>query len=152
MIGQLGGFLKILQSVFRILIEPVRSYLFTLIMMKRLYFAKTEDDNVFREDNNKSSNFVEHKRSEYLDYDNIPQELQNSSFKEDIKFNRYIVLSNTDKFLLFLHFNLPCLMKISCWKKKHILTRFFKKGSRKLYEKLNVFRILSQLDDLIMME
>lgn len=61
-------------------------------------------------------------------------------------------MSDFDKLLLFLHFNIPCLIKISCWRKKHILNRFYKKSTLKFYDKLNVFRILSKLDDLIMME
>lgn len=102
-LGQLGGFLKILQSAFRILIEPISSYLFTLVMIKRLYFAKTKEDFVFSEESKHASFFVKHRRSEFLDMNKIPKDLQETTFKEDIKFNRHIILSNADKFLLFIH-------------------------------------------------
>ena len=74
-LGQLGGLLKILHSVFRILIEPINSFLFVLVMIKRLYFAKTTDDNVFRPENKKASDFVNHRRSDFLKTDSIPEDL-----------------------------------------------------------------------------
>ena len=47
-LGELGGFLKIMQSICIIFIEPVSMYLLSLVMLKRLFFAKTKEDNIFK--------------------------------------------------------------------------------------------------------
>ena len=54
----------------------------------------------------------------HTNFDKMPDSLVNTNFREDVKYHRYIQLSFCDKFLLLLHYNMPCLGKISCWKKK----------------------------------
>ena len=89
------------------------------------------------------------RRSDYLNFDKMPDSLVNTNFREDVKYHRYIQLSFCDKFLLLLHYNMPCLGKISCWKKKGVMTRMLMRGRRRVYKNLNVFKILIRLSDVI---
>lgn len=49
-LSEVGGILKILQVVFSIICYPISNYLFLLIIIKRLYFAKTKEDGIFLKD------------------------------------------------------------------------------------------------------
>lgn len=79
----------------------------------------------------------------------MPECLKNTCFKEDIKHHRYISLSLHDKVLLFFHYYLPCLMRVSCWQKRHILTRMLRLGRKKVYKNLNVFKVSQRLIEII---
>lgn len=48
-LSEFGGFLKVLQSTFSIIVAPISYFLFLITMIKRMYFAKTTDDNIFLE-------------------------------------------------------------------------------------------------------
>ena len=67
-------------------------------------------------------------------------------FEAKVKKHHHIQISDWDKMLLYIHYTLPCIMKISCWKNKERVTRLFKKGTEKAYKQLNVFRILRKLN------
>ena len=43
-----GGILKILQSSLSVIIFPISQYSLLLTMIKRMYFAKTEKDDIFK--------------------------------------------------------------------------------------------------------
>lgn len=45
--SEFGGILKVLQLTFGVLIYPISRFLFLLVMIKRLYFAKTKEEQVF---------------------------------------------------------------------------------------------------------
>ena len=148
-LSSFGGILKILQSSLSVIIFPISQYSLLLTMIKRMYFAKTEKDDIFKGGKSEKSFFVKKRRSDYLNFNNLPESLKNTGFKEDVKTHRYIQLSCSDNFLLFLHYYIPCLIKISCWKKKHTMTRMLKKARKRVYRNLNVFKILTRLSDVI---
>ena len=136
-VGRLGGLLKVLQSVAGMVTSPVASFLFHLFIIKQIFYAKTISDSAFR-DQSKSKSGSSKRQLYYLDKKNIPDDLKKTTFKHDIKHHRHIRLSFKDRILLFLHFQLPCLKKISCWSKKDILLRMFMKAKRKVFKSLNV--------------
>lgn len=49
-LSEVGGLLKILQMIFNVISYPISNYLFILIIIKRLLFAKTQEENVFLKD------------------------------------------------------------------------------------------------------
>ena len=51
LMSELGGFIKLVHVMLNTLIFPVAQYLFFIVMIKRLYFAKTESDGVFQQEN-----------------------------------------------------------------------------------------------------
>ena len=84
-----------------------------------MFFAKTKDDKLF------SNKVKEHgptsiskRRSEFLKPEKLPPLLKEAHFEEEIKYNRYAQISNSEKLLLFFHLHIPCIAKFSTWKKK----------------------------------
>ena len=47
-LSSFGGILKILQSSLSVIIFPISQYSLLLTMIKRMYFAKTEKDDIFK--------------------------------------------------------------------------------------------------------
>ena len=118
-------------------------------MMKRMYFAETKDESMFNQMPKRESLFVKNRRSRYLVANEMPDHLKGTSFKKVVKKHKYINLHNPDKILLFFHhFCPPCLSKFSCWSKKERMMRLYLKGSNKLYNNLNVFKILKRINEL----
>ena len=98
------------------------------------------------------SRFVKRRRSSFLQFDKLPENLRNTCFKNDIKHHRYIHLRIIDKALLMFHYYLPCLIKISCWSKKLILTRMLHRAEKRVYKNLNVFKISTRLNEIMLFQ
>lgn len=48
LMSELGGFIKLIHIIFGQMILPFNKYLFLLTMIKRMYFAKTEQSDLFQ--------------------------------------------------------------------------------------------------------
>ena len=77
-----GGFMNIMSVVCRLSVAPFQQFLFILLMMKRLYFAKTKRDDVFMKPSTKRSNFIKFRLKRFLDHNNVPEELKQTGFKD----------------------------------------------------------------------
>ena len=98
LLTDLGGFLKSIHVMITFFVYPLSRYLYYLMMIKRLYLAKTTKNDVFLEhDKSKKSNFIKSLRSHYLDQEKIPEELKISSFKNEIKHHKYIKINFRDR-------------------------------------------------------
>lgn len=78
--SEIGGLLKIIILTMTILISPVSRYLYKLLMMQRMYFARTEKAEIFQ--GNKwtpDDKFLACK----LKYLSLPVELQGKGFEDD---------------------------------------------------------------------
>ena len=71
-LSEFGGILKILQTVFNFLAYPVAKFSMLLLMAKRLFFAKTERDDIFIKNNEKKSFYVKKRLSHYLNLEKMP--------------------------------------------------------------------------------
>ena len=105
LISEFGGFIKLINQLLSSSIFPILHYLYVLVMIKRLYFVKTEDHYMFEPENPAKSHYVRHRLSKYTDAKNIPEELQGTCFPKDIKNHREVRISTCDKLLLYLHIN-----------------------------------------------
>lgn len=76
--SEIGGFIKIAQVTVTIMIYPVAHYLYLLVIMRRLYMAKTKTSNFF----SSKSECHHHNQmvSKYLDVNRIPIDLQVKEF------------------------------------------------------------------------
>ena len=136
----MGGLIKALQAASALIVYPVSHFLFMFIMVKRFFLAKTADDSLFLKQN-KGKKF-------YLDEDKIPEKLKGTTFVNDIKNNRAIDITTCEKFLLMVHYYIPFLMKISCWKKRYSLVKMIDKGIKKVQKNLNMKNIQFKLNEL----
>ena len=96
-----------------------------------MYFAKTENDDLFA-DNVKANSSETNSHTKYLNFKNIPNKLKETSFAQKVRFNRQIIVTNWEKFLLTVHLLIPGLMRVSCWSKKKAFIRLFERGQKKL--------------------
>ena len=67
-LSEFGGFLKILQSSFNLMTYPIAQFSLLLMMIKRMFFAKTAEENIFVNEDSKDSKYVKKRRSHYLDF------------------------------------------------------------------------------------
>ena len=75
-LSSVGGLLKLIQSVFSVITYPVSKFLFILVMIKKLYFARTNKQSVFHDEKySKKSEYSMYCRSAFLNFDNLPCEL-----------------------------------------------------------------------------
>ena len=75
LVSEFGGFIRLINQLLSSTISPILHYLYVLVMIKRLYFAKTEDHDMFEQENPAKSDYVCHRLSKYTDAKNIPEEL-----------------------------------------------------------------------------
>ena len=68
-----------------------------------------------------------------------------------MKQNHFIHLSFSEKLLMLIHFYLPFLNKVSCWKKRYEMTRLLSRGKKKLQRDMNIFRVVNRLNYIIML-
>ena len=115
-------------------------------MAKRLYFAKTEREDIFQKHNIKESSNVSHRLTKYTNMNLIPEELKRTGFHEDIKNHREIRISVLDKFLLFFSIKCKIISKCFCWKKKTALMGLYKKAKTKILRDLNVYHLIKRLN------
>ena len=116
--SEFGGLIKVSSLAIFAMIIPIIEYLYFLVMIKRLYFAKTEKEGIFKPEKSSPSYYVKHRLTKYKDINNLPENLKNTGFLNDIKNHREIRISCFEKLLLFLHVNLSCFQNLSCWSKK----------------------------------
>ena len=73
-LSSFGGLVTLMQTVFGIIIRPISEYLLTLVMIKRMFFAKTKKEDLFKNDQSKKDSFfVKHRRSKFLDFCKLPE-------------------------------------------------------------------------------
>lgn len=134
LLSKIGGLIKILQSVFFLIVLPFVQFEFMYNMISRLYFAKTTRDELFQKKNDDNSDKnKKHLLSKFLNFGSIPKELKDSEFKNRIENHRIIKLRGFEQHLLMIHYYMkrimPCIYKISCWSKKDRLTRMMERGN-----------------------
>lgn len=109
LMSEIGGFLKLVNIMLYTAVHPIIQFLYFMIMIKRLYYAKTSESDIFQPQNNQQSSYVKNRLSKYTDDQQIPKELRNTGFRKDIRDHKEIRLSCRDKFFLFFHVYLGCL-------------------------------------------
>ena len=86
------------------------------------------------------------KLQKYLDRNRIPAELQNSDFSKDIMKHKHISFGGCEKLLLFLHYYIPILSKLGCWRQNKYMVRLYKRGIEKTSRNLNILNIVKRLN------
>ena len=99
----------------------------------------------------KKSDYVKERLATYTYQNNVPERLKEKGFEEKMKNHYYFRLKLFDQILLLFHYYVPCIKKISCWRKKDILTRLYARGRRKIIKNLNVFHLLTQLKEIMLL-
>ena len=56
--SEFGGLFKLASTVIYHALYPITQYLYFMVMIKRLYFAKTKEDGVFQSPNPQSSHYI----------------------------------------------------------------------------------------------
>ena len=57
-LSEFGGFLKIMQSSFSLMTYPIAHFSLLLMMIKRMFFAKTKQENIFKKLESKDSKYI----------------------------------------------------------------------------------------------
>lgn len=75
-VSQIGGLLKIFQTVFHFITLPVSHFLFLWVMIRRMYFARSANGSLF-------ANYISENTymTKYLNLDKIP-----AALKDDTEF------------------------------------------------------------------
>lgn len=119
--------MKIFLSIVKFVVVVVGEYLYYIAMIKRLYFIKT-DSQAFQCIKKRHK----HRQSKYLNAENVPEDLDNSDFKNRVRSHIPIHVSTLDKLLLFLTLNCPCLGVQKMWAKSSKMMRLFREGRSKI--------------------
>ena len=65
LMSEFGGFVKLMALMVYFFANPIIRFLYISVMAKRLYFAKTEREDLFKGSNKNQSSFVRHRLSKY---------------------------------------------------------------------------------------
>ena len=107
-----------------------------------MFFARSQDANLFIE-KNKDHGCNKDPMQKYMNPNNLPAKLKNTSFAKDISCNKIIRITTLEQMLLMLHWTVPGLMRVSCWTKKKQMRRLMEIGSKKVEKTLNMNNILA---------
>lgn len=90
MMSEIGGLMKILQAGFNIATYPISHFFFVLVMIRRMYFAKTTDSRLFKDETVKPDkpNKNSHHGSKFLQMDRMPLKLKRTTFAKDMRLNQ----------------------------------------------------------------
>lgn len=142
-LSKLGGMLSVLVSTIRVLIGPIAQHMYYVMAIKRLFFARTNDESILKSSKERNADIHIVK---YLDHQRygVKMELDRPLQKEIAK-HRLVRLRRTDVILLFLHAYCPCFKYICCWKNRAIVTKLFNEGKMKIEKDLNIIKLVKNL-------
>lgn len=134
LLGDLGGVVRVLLSMFGVLIYPLNHYLFVINSARKLYLARTREQNIFEDPSKSRCNTkIEQKMLNFTDPKNIPCSY-GKSLKLEVLKHRYIYLTFKDTVLLFLNnvFNYFICKRICKWSKRDKLQKLYRKSHLKI--------------------
>lgn len=103
LLGDLGGVVRVLMTVFGVIFYPISRYFFYLNSAKKLYLARTKDSHLFHaQDMHHCHCNLEQKMIRYTDDSKVPCKYTRQIQKE-LKKHRVINLSYRDQCLLFFY-------------------------------------------------
>lgn len=147
LLGELGGVMEVLVLFFGFFLFPISEHSFYLNAIKKLFFAKTKDDDIFV---TKSHAYLHSKTKKTLEKSlhrrlSISQDNNRYSNDCEIKSHRYVRLRLLDDLKLFFsnHFQLcfcDCL-----WNNKSKMQRLYEKGAGKIEQELDIVQIMNDL-------
>lgn len=150
-VSKLGGFIIAFKPVIGVIVYDVSQYLFFMVMIKRMYFAATQDGSIFSSLHPKGSYFVKNQNCRFLEEKELPPVLKQTSFNKRIKKHKYINVKLIDKILLYFCQLHPFVPMCCCQSKngrKSRLIRMFEKGKRRLYNNLNILKMMKRINEL----
>lgn len=141
MLGDLGGVTEVLMLIFGFFMFPISEHSFYVHAAKLLYFAKTEDSELF-------TNVEKDKKGKgkYLDPAKFPKDLSKEEI-DDAKKNRAITLSSYDNFMLFVSRLLGMFFCECCWDKRKKLERMYDEVEERITKELDVVRLLKKVNN-----
>ena len=146
-VSKLGGLMSVMMAVFKAVLFPISQHMYYWIAIKRLFLARTSDQNLFLDE--KKGKFRSRNEKKITQYFNPEQfGIQNMLLcrvKNEIQKHRLIRISLKDSILLFLHDRLVCLQWFSCWKKKAQFQKLFKEGKLRIEKDLNIIKLVRNL-------
>ena len=73
LLGDLGGVVRVLLTIFGVLFYPINQYLFVINMAKKLYMARTKENDLFQNPQEHIGNCkIERKMMKLIDPQNMP--------------------------------------------------------------------------------
>lgn len=141
LLGDLGGVSEVLGIVFGALLLPISEHSFIMDAMKRFFFARTEDEDLFAEEEDEAMIKM---RDKYLDEANFPDDLGDDR-KEEIVLHRHIHLSVIDNIFLYLSNQLGCFFPCFCWSKREKLQRLYEKSNDQIDKELDLIKVVKNM-------
>lgn len=86
--SEFGGFFKFILTFFTNLVHPLSRYIYYLVMIKRLYFAKTDNSDIFQEEAKRQSDYICRRLSIYIDKNKMPDDLKATGFPDEVRNHR----------------------------------------------------------------
>jgi hypothetical protein len=140
-VTEVGGLIKFAQASCHILLWPFSEFTFFLVIIKRLYFVKTVQDDLIAAEGAHHHHHHHNPKSRFLDLSKMPADLKKMGFLNKIRRHHQIRFSNCEKVLLFFHIYVPCLRYAKCWQKGEKFLRLYRRGITKISAELNILNV-----------
>ena len=134
LLGKLGGITNIFMIFLGGIMQPVSEHSFILKASKKLFIARTKDDNLFAQDDKYQAQ--------------IALKPLNNKSKIELAKHRPIKIRLKDSLCLFCSYRLGYLFPNKCWSKKSKFQKLFSETKLKLNKNLNIVKIVRDLRNL----
>lgn len=139
-LGDLGGVSGVIFWFFGIIMTPLSHFWFMLKVLKKMYVAKTSSNDLFRVD--PGSKHLDDTQKEI-----VGDDINTLKLKQDVSSKCIeIKLKPRDKVMLYLSYSLPFFRM--CWSKSDKMLKLFEKGTNRIQNELNGFKLMQDLRDL----